>query len=90
MFCDNQAVVHMVRSGKTNDNYLGKCLRNIWLHVSRWDITLDVLHIAGKHNYHADKLSHIHSTNSVLDKSCFAGCLWENVPATSFLLDCSI
>ena len=46
-FCDNLAVVQVVRTGKTRDNMLSLCLRNIWLITAAHDIDLRIDHIQG-------------------------------------------
>ena len=53
--CDNSAVVQVVRSGKTRDEMLALCLRNIWLITATYDITLTIDHIRGKSNNIADQ-----------------------------------
>ena len=55
--CDNEAVVHVLNSGKTRDLTLAAIARNIQLQVATWDINLQVNHIAGKDNHIADLLS---------------------------------
>ena len=56
--CDNEAVVHVLNSGKTRDLTLAAIARKIQLQVATWDINLQVNHIAGKDNHIADLLSH--------------------------------
>ena len=55
--CDNEAVVHVLNSGRTRDLTLAAIARNIQLQVATWDINLQVNHIAGKDNHIADLLS---------------------------------
>ena len=52
--CDNLAVVQVIRTSKTRDEFLAYCLRNIWLIVSVYDIKLEIQHISGKDNRVAD------------------------------------
>ena len=52
--CDNLAVVQVIRTSKTRDEFLAYCLRNIWLIVSVYDIKLEIKHISGKDNRVAD------------------------------------
>ena len=55
--CDNQAVVSVLRSGKTRDPYLAACARNIWYASTTYDIDLQYAHIRGTDNKIADVLS---------------------------------
>ena len=55
--CDNQAVVHVLRSGKTQDPFLGACARNVWFWSAKFDIDLCYDHIRGTENTVADLLS---------------------------------
>ena len=55
--CDNEAVVSVLRSGKTKDPYLGACARNIWYVCVLADIDVQYVHIRGLDNRVADLLS---------------------------------
>ena len=55
--CNNQAVVHVLRSGKTTDPFLGACARNIWFWSARFDVDMRYDHIRGTENAVADLLS---------------------------------
>ena len=55
--CDNEAVVSVLRSGKTKDPYLGACARNIWYVCALADIDVQYVHIRGLNNRVADLLS---------------------------------
>ena len=55
--CDNEAVVYVLKSGRTRDLTLAAIARNIQLQVATWDINLQVNHIAGWNNHVADLLS---------------------------------
>ena len=46
--CDNEAVVTVLRSGKTRDPYLAACARNIWYAAAAADIDLQYIHITIK------------------------------------------
>ena len=52
--CDNEAVVSVLRSGRTHDPYLGACARNIWYVSALADIDLQYVHIRGVDNGVAD------------------------------------
>ena len=62
-FCDNLAVVQVVRTGKTRDNMLALCLRNIWLSTASIDLQID--HIQDRANKTADLPSRIYSPKTV-------------------------
>ena len=55
--CDNEAVVTVLKSGKTRDSYLAACTHNIWLESALADIDLQYAHIRGIDNKVADVLS---------------------------------
>ena len=55
--CDNEAVVSVLKTGKTRDPYLAACARNVWYDSSRADIDLHYTHIMGTDNKVADVLS---------------------------------
>ena len=55
--CDNEAVVSVLKTGKTRDPYLGACARNIWHLAAETDIDLRYVHIRGVNNVVADVLS---------------------------------
>ena len=55
--CDNQAVVSVLNSGKTQDLTLGAMARNISMLLAIYDIELQVIHILGADNKVADLLS---------------------------------
>ena len=62
--CDNEAVVHVLGSGRTRDLTLAAIARNIQLQVATRDIHLQVIHIPGKENQIADLLSRWHLTEN--------------------------
>ena len=55
--CDNQAVVSVLRCGKTRDPDLASISRNIFMLFAKYDVFLIVEHVAGKNNQLADLLS---------------------------------
>lgn len=60
VYCDNEAIVTVLNSGKTKDPLLGRCLRNIWLCSSLHEFELTALHLPGVSNRAADYLSRWH------------------------------
>ena len=57
IFCDNLAVVEVLTSGRTRDETLAICARNIWLLSALYNIHFTFSHIAGVQNTIADLLS---------------------------------
>ena len=57
MFCDNQAVVEVLNTGKTKDPFLVTCARNVWVITAIFDIEIIVIHVPGKNNHKAYLLS---------------------------------
>ena len=55
--CDNDAAVQVVRSGRTRDVFMQRCLRQLWFTSACYDLELHVSHIPGVHNVFADCLS---------------------------------
>ena len=65
--CDNLAVVQVIHTSKTKDEFLACCLRYIWLVVSKYDIELNIQHISGNNTRVADALSSLYSDKSIAD-----------------------
>ena len=61
--CDNQAVVSVLNSEKTQDLTLAAITRNIMMDIAQHDIDLQVVHILGVDNKLADLLSRWYITN---------------------------
>ena len=55
--CDNQAVVAVIKAGKTKDKVLAAYARNIFMLASVFDIEITVVHLSGVANTVADLLS---------------------------------
>ena len=88
MYCDNRAVVGVISSGRSKDEYLGACARNIWLLLAKYNIKLQVKHIEGIHNVNADILSrwfHFANKDNV-NVNALKQCVWRDVP--DFMYDC--
>ena len=56
-YCDNQAVVQVINSSRTKDSFMGTCLRELWLEVSKFGFQLRAIHLPGEENRVADWLS---------------------------------
>ena len=57
IFCDNESVVQVLNTSKTKDAFLGSCLREIWLEVTKHHFELRAVHLPGEENRVADWLS---------------------------------
>ena len=55
--CDNLAVVEILKSGKTRDEFLATCARIVWLLTAMYNIDIIVIHVPGVKNQVADLLS---------------------------------
>ena len=80
--CDNEAAVMLFMAGKTRDEFLGACYRNLWLICAENNIDLEVMYIKGKDNVIADTLSRLNQGqvhNSTVENLC-EGCTWWQVP----------
>ena len=92
-YCNNSAVVQVVQTGKTRDDMLALCLRNIWLTTATYDITLTIGHIEGKYSNIADALYRIYSdkpVNQHLLKNIQKSHIWWKIPLQFFNLNISI
>ena len=88
-FCDNLAVVHVVETNRTRDEFLALCLRNIWLLAALHDVEIELSIFQGK-NIEADVLSRIY-TSSPVDEGVLRHLrkhyIWDNIPVQYFDLD---
>ena len=50
VFCDNEAVVAVINSGKTSDPFMGTILCNMWLSVSSQEFEIKAVHLPGATN----------------------------------------
>ena len=90
IFCYNMAVVQVVESSKSKDDFLAACIRNIWMLAATFDIDLHIAHIPGKTNTIADALSRIYSNRGIdsnLYQSLKDTYVWDHIPYESFNLD---
>ena len=89
-FCDNLAVVQVVRTGKTRDDMLVPRLRNIWLITATHAIDLHIEHIQGQSNKIADLLSRLYSPKPVdtkLLQTLYKSYVWHKIPIQFFNLN---
>ena len=86
-------MVQVVRTGKTRDDMLALCLRNIWLITASHDVDLHIDHIQGRANVVADLLSRIYSPKAVDSKLFEHICsayTWRKIPIQFFDLNSNI
>ena len=57
MFCDNEAVCQIINSGRTYNDVLQSCLREITFLAAKLEFQIKVVHISGVNNRIADSLS---------------------------------
>ena len=90
--CDNLAVVEVLTSGRTKDEFLASCGRNVWLLTSIFNIQLQVSHVPGKYNGIADLLSRwtITSDPERKLKQFLPNFIWVNTHADLFPLNFDI
>ena len=90
--CDNLAVVEVLNSGRTRDEFLATCSRNIWLLTSIFNIQLQVSHVPGKYNDIADLLSRWTTTSDPERKlkQYLPNFIWVNTHADLFALNFDI
>ena len=60
LFCDNEAVVSVINTGRTRDIVLATCLREIWLQSAQGEFELRAVHLSSQANRTADHLSRWH------------------------------
>ena len=70
VFCDNEAVVTVINSGKTSDPVMGQILRSTWLSVSGHEFEIREVHLLGASNRLPDYLSRWHLNLSVCHRMC--------------------
>ena len=90
IFCDNLGVVQVVETGKTRDQFLALCVRNIWLLTAVLDIQLNIYHVPGVHNVIADTLSRIYSkklVNKDILQVLQDNYIWDHIPSQYFDLN---
>ena len=82
-YCNNLAVVQVVNTGKTKDEWLALALRNIWLILATYDIALRIKHIKLSHNVTANMLYQRFSEkaiDNVLYTKIKDPCIWHKIP----------
>ena len=92
IFCDNEAVVSVLSTGKTRDPDLATISRNIYMLCAKFDILIIPQHVEGKSNIIADLLSRWCGSKNDLEKlkSLIRNPIWVNVSQEQFDLDLEI
>ena len=57
VYCDNDAAVHVINSGRSRDAFMAACIRELWLVVATNLFQLRAVHLPGVENRLADALS---------------------------------
>ena len=57
IYCDNEASVSVINSGRTKDAFMGSCIRELWLEVAKYGFELRAVHLPGEENRVPDWLS---------------------------------
>ena len=57
LYCDNLQAVIAINSGRTRSDFMGKCVRQLWLEVASHEFQLKAVHLPGEENRLADSLS---------------------------------
>ena len=57
IYCDNDAAVQVINSGRTKDSFMASCIREIWLLVSMYSFQIRAVHLPGEENRVPDWLS---------------------------------
>lgn len=73
IFCDNQATVAVINSGRTRDNFMLKCMRELAFHCASFECTVRAVFLPGVENRVADSLSRRHLSGKSEKQSHLAG-----------------
>ena len=57
IYCDNDPAVCVINSGRTKDVFMGSCIRELWLAVSKYGFQIRAVHLPGEENRVPDWLS---------------------------------
>ena len=90
--CDNEAVVSVLKTGKTRDSHLATFSRNIFMVCAEFDVFIFVEHIPGKNNDKADLLSRWSDSKSDGQKlqALLPSYTWSQITDQFVKLDCEI
>ena len=75
IYCDNEACVSVINTGRARDPFLLRCARDIWLVSATYDFIIISTHVSSSENVFADLLSRRHMDkfrvrcNDMLQKS---------------------
>ena len=57
IYCDNEPAVRVINSGRTKDVFMGSCIHELWLEVSKYRFQIRAVHLSGEENRVPDWLS---------------------------------
>lgn len=60
IWCDNQATVNCINSGRASDPLMRACIREFWFHCVANNLSISVMYIPGVDNEQADLMSRLH------------------------------
>lgn len=69
VYCDNEAVVSVLTTGKGKDRVLLDCARMCWMAQAMYNFNISYSHIAGSENEVADALSRAHLAQNISKKA---------------------
>ena len=92
IFCDNNAVVLILQTGKTKDPMLANITRNIFMLAASLDIFMKFTHVPGQDNRVADLLSRWDDSTKDRDmlNSLVPQANWVDVPQDAYVLNNNI
>lgn len=64
IYCDNQATVAVINSGRSRDQYMLKCMRELTFYCAKYECMVRAVHLPGVENRLADCLSRWHLNRS--------------------------
>ena len=64
IYCDNVQAVSAINTGRTREELVGSCARQLWLEVAQYGFQLKAVHLPGVENRLADSLSRWHLSSS--------------------------
>ena len=57
LYCDNLQAVQAINSGRTRNEFIGRCVRQLWLETASYHFHIRAVHLPGVENRLADSLS---------------------------------
>ena len=60
LLADNEATVHAINNQRSKDPFMQNCLRELWLCLAIYNVSLHARYVESSSNYFADALSRFH------------------------------